>query len=394
MKNPKIFQKIAKKTAAISIILSTAIFGTVIFYDGILPDSDSGYDINSLNFSGVKAEVQDDSDEISLKLFGAVPLKTVKASNVSQPKVAISGRQFGIKIFTDGVMVVGMSDLEEGGKNTNPAYSAGIRVGDIIKTLDGVSVQSNEDVAEVIEKSGGKKVTAKVVRKNQSYTFKIRPQKDAFNQYKIGIWVRDSSAGLGTMTFYMPDSGDYAALGHAICDVDTGDILPLSSGEIVGADISSIIKGKNGSAGELCGTFNGDKLGTLIVNNKYGLYGTLYNQDKSAKVYTIADKSEIKVGKAQIVCSLGDSEPKKYDCEIEKVDCSNNAKHSMVIKVTDERLIEKTGGIVQGMSGSPILQNGKLCGAVTHVFINDSTRGYALFAQTMYNEMKKGVKTR
>ncbi|MGN0115755.1 MAG: SpoIVB peptidase S55 domain-containing protein, partial [Acutalibacteraceae bacterium] len=225
-----------------------------------------------------------------------------------------------------------------------------------------------------------------VQRDSKKFNCKITPQKsDADGLYKAGIWVRDSSAGLGTMTFYSPVDGSYAALGHAICDVDTGLTLPLQSGEIVGAKINSIVKSERGNAGELCGVFTGQSLGTLTVNNEKGLYGKLNSYNSSAKLTKIASSSEITTGKAKIITSIDNSGPKSYDCVIERV--GNCGGHDMIIRITDKNLIESTGGIVQGMSGSPILQNGKLVGALTHVFVNDSTKGYAIFAQQMYLQM-------
>ena len=402
MKTKRLISKAVKSCCATLTALSMLIFSAIFTYSGSLPDEIMIYKNSGLKFhemikitadrntlpkavNGERSAKLDDSYNVTLKLLGAVPIKSAKVSEIDQMYAVVSGETFGIKIFTKGVMVVGMTDVECGGKRINPAKNAGLRIGDVILSIDGLNVSSNEDVAEIIERSNGNAVTLRVQRDSKKFNCKITPQISADGLYKAGIWVRDSSAGLGTMTFYSPVDGSYAALGHAICDVDTGLILPLQSGEIVGAKINSIVKSERGDAGELCGVFTGETLGTLTVNNEKGLYGKLNSYNSSAKLTKIATSGEITTGKAKIITSIDNSGVKSYDCVIERV--GNCGGHDMIIRITDKKLIESTGGIVQGMSGSPILQNGKLVGALTHVFVNDSTKGYAIFAQQMYLQM-------
>ena len=403
MKTKKMLYKSAKTLCAGFTALSILIFSAIFAYSSSLPDEIMIYKGDKVHFgellkitadndespkavNGEKSAKLDDSYNVTLKLLGAVPIKSAKVSEIDEMYAVVSGEAFGIKIFTKGVMVVGMTDVESGGNRLNPAKSAGIRLGDVILSVDGFEVTSNEDVADIIERANGGDVTVKVQRDGKKFSCKITPVKsDSDGLYKVGIWVRDSSAGLGTMTFYSPVDGSYAALGHAICDVDTGLILPLQSGEIVGAKINSIVKGEKGNVGELCGVFTGNTLGTLTANNDNGLYGKLSSYSPAAKLTKIAVSGEVATGEATIITSIDNNGPKSYECEIERV--GNCAGHDMIIRITDKNLIEKTGGIVQGMSGSPILQNGKLVGAITHVFVNDSTKGYAIFAQQMYRQM-------
>lgn len=398
-------QKCVKTASVIMTIVCSITFCAVISYNNILPDEVRIYENDSVKFdnnltvskSGVNfASVGENHDanvdnsyDVTVKLYGIVPIKQVSVAKIEEMQVVMSGKPFGIKIFTNGVMVVGMSDIEIGGKKYNPAYKAGLRIGDVIKTLGGYEVATNEDVADVFEGSGGKSVIAKVVRDGKNYTFSIKPiYNKTDGKYKAGIWVRDSSAGIGTMTFYSPTDGSFAGLGHAICDVDTGKILPLESGEIVNANINAVVKSEKGKTGELCGAFSSGRIGALYTNCRDGLYGRLDEYEKNGRLVSVATKNEVKTGKAKIYANADNSGPKMYDCVIERIDKSKNAQHCMVVRITDSKLIEKTGGIVQGMSGSPILQNGKLVGAVTHVFVNSSDKGYAIFAEKMYYQMK------
>ena len=204
------------------------------------------------------------------------------------------------------------------------------------------------------------------------------------NRLKAGLWVRDSSAGIGTLTFYVPGSDIFAGLGHAVCDVDTGDVLPIASGEIVPARIYSVVKGQSGEPGELRGGFELGSLGNLAVNGETGIYGSLTQTPVRGDPVPVAMKQQVKTGYAQVLTTIDGTEPELYDIRIDQVRYNDSSPtRNMVIVITDERLLEETGGIVQGMSGSPILQDGKLVGAVTHVFVNEPTKGFAIFAENM-----------
>ena len=227
-----------------------------------------------------------------------------------------------------------------------------------------------------------------IVRDDKNISLSINPEKCLTdNSYRIGLWVRDSSAGIGTLTFYNPESKVFAGLGHPVCDVDTGEILPLLRGEVVEVEINGIKKGKAGYPGELLGSFtNNSPIGTLDINNTSGLYGQMKTEKFENQALPLGMRQEIKTGKAYIFTTIEGDRPQKFEVTIEKIDYDESLDcKNMVIRVTDKKLIEKTGGIVQGMSGSPIIQNDKLIGAVTHVFVNNPTKGYAIFADTMYN---------
>ena len=328
----------------------------------------------------------DETYQADLMLLDAIPIKTVDVEVVEETQVIPCGTPFGVKIFTQGVVVVGMSDLKSNGKTVNPARSAGLKIGDVITSINGIQVNTNEEVAAIIEKSGGVPLSLSVLRSNMSFEVQITPVKaDDGVSYKAGLWVRDSSAGIGTLTFYNPEEHSFAGLGHGICDIDTGDLMPLLSGDIVSANISDIVKGEKGTPGELRGYFsNNNAIGNLSANIQTGVYGTMDQCPASNEPMTVAMKQQVVPGKAQILTTIQGNEPQYYDIEIESVNYNEDVPtKNMIVKITDPELLEKTGGIVQGMSGSPIIQNGMLVGAVTHVFVNEPEKGYGIFAENM-----------
>lgn len=337
------------------------------------------------------SEVAGSSHSGKIMLFGIIPVKTTTIDVVKEKMLVPCGTPFGIKMFTDGVLVVGVNDVDTENGSVNPAKTAGIKLGDSILTINGKSMLTNEDVGNVIANSGGKKLTVVLRRKSQDMTVSLQPVKSQSDgKYKAGIWVRDSSAGIGTVTFYDPSTGSFGGLGHAICDVDTGDVLPLMSGEVVDVTINGVIKGEAGTPGELKGSFVSQRaVGNLLINNETGVFGLMDYCPSVAKALPMAMKQEVKTGKATILTTLDGKTPKEYEIQIERASIgSTNLTKNMVIRVTDKELLAKAGGIVQGMSGSPIIQNGKLVGAVTHVLINDPTCGYGIFAENMYNFSK------
>ena len=279
-----------------------------------------------------------------------------------------------------------MSDLKANGKTVNPARSAGLKIGDVITSINGTQVNTNEEVASLIEQSGGVPLNLSVLRSNMSFDVQIIPVKsDDGVSYKAGLWVRDSSAGIGTLTFYDPQQNSFAGLGHGICDIDTGDLMPLLNGDIVTANINGIVKGTKGTPGELRGYFsNNDAIGNLLANIQTGVYGTMDQCPIDNEPLTVAMKQQVVPGKAQILTTIEGTQPQYYDIEIESVNYNEDVPtKNMIVKITDPVLLEKTGGIVQGMSGSPIIQNGMLVGAVTHVFVNEPEKGYGIFAENM-----------
>lgn len=320
--------------------------------------------------------------------------------NSSVKKVIPCGQPFGIKMLTEGIMVVRLSDIN-GKYNSCPAKEAGIHVGDIIISVAGEKITSNEDLSKVISASEGEPVEVILKRNNsdndksnKELTIKLTPEYCNNEKcYKTGMWVRDSSAGIGTITFYNPSTGAFGGLGHPICDSDTGELLPLSSGEICDVSITGYKKGSNGSPGELHGRFlSGSQLGTVSQNTNSGVFGLLDKSPSKNEELEIADNDEVKTGKAEILTTISGSEPQKFSINIEQVNSDDPDLKNLVIRVTDKNLLEETGGILQGMSGSPIIQNGKLVGAVTHVFVNNSSMGYGIFANTMFSQSQSDSK--
>jgi stage IV sporulation protein B len=264
-----------------------------------------------------------------------------------------------------------------------PAVKAGLKCGDIITHINGEAATSSNQLTESVEQSQGQTLKLSIDRNGEKLELTLRPEMSVNGGYKAGIWVRDSSAGIGTITYYDDESGKFAGLGHGVCDADTGKVMPLNNGEAVRARVNGFYKSSAGNPGELCGVFSDIVLGSLRVNCETGVYGDLL-QPSGAKTVPVALESEIKPGAAQMITTIDGNGPQYYDIEIIKIyPSSDMSSRNMIIKVTDAGLIEKTGGIVQGMSGSPIVQNSMLVGAVTHVFVNDPTQGYGIFASRM-----------
>lgn len=326
-----------------------------------------------------------DTFKVDLKMFGIIPFSKVDVEVVDEMYAAVLGTPFGMKLYTDGVLVIDMTDVNSPGGKKNPALDAGIKIGDYIKSANGCPVTCNEDLAEIVEASMGEKIRLETVRNGKTVYRNVSPICAEDNGgWKIGVWVRDSSAGIGTLTFYSPSTGIVCGLGHGICDNDTGSLLKLNSGELVGAQIISVVKGSSNDPGELKGRFTSEKICNINLNCEKGVYGELTGSVDASNLTEIALKQNVKNGKAQILCTIDGNKPQLFECEIEKRQSAfNSPTQNIVITVTDKRLINATGGIVQGLSGSPILQDDKLVGAVTHVLVDDPTKGYGIFAENM-----------
>ncbi len=322
---------------------------------------------------------------VDLKAFGIIPITQVSVEVVDELHVAVLGSPFGMKIYTEGVLVTEITDVATQSGNKNPAKTAGIKTGDYIVSVDGQKVYTNEDLVKIVENSNGKNMKFEVLRDSTKIHFSFCAVKSAeTGTYKIGIWVKDSSAGIGILTFYSPASGVICGLGHGVCDSDTEELLKINSGQIVSAEILSVEKGEVGSPGKLTGKLNYKTLGDISLNSEIGIYSRLSGDLAFQKLTEIALKQEIKDGEAQIISTVDGSEPKVYSCEIKIRTANYHSKtQNILVTITDERLLSLTGGIVQGMSGSPIIQNGKLIGAVTHVLVDDPTKGYGIFAENM-----------
>ena len=328
---------------------------------------------------------------LNMTLLGFIPLKTMQVDVVPDREVVACGNTIGVKIDVEGLLVVALSEFETlERKSLIPAKEAGIKPGDLIVEVNRKPVNSINHLIKYLDKTNGKDIHIKYKRGNSYHNTIIKPAMSIeSNKYQLGMWLRDSTAGIGTLTFYDPKTQRFAALGHGITDVDTGILMPLDDGEIVESSILAVKKGKQGEPGELKGILIEDKdeLGIINKNCEQGIYGSLNKNVRNGfpdKLYSIGLKNEIEIGAASIMSNIDGKSVEEYDIEIQKVSGkSTSGSKGMIIKVTDERLLEATGGIVQGMSGSPILQNGKLIGAVTHVLINDPTKGYGIFIESM-----------
>ncbi len=300
------------------------------------------------------------------------------------------GRAAGIKIASDGVLVVGLVDVVCDGNSACPAKTAGLREGDLIVAVAGKKITSAGDLKAAITDSREVKLTYE--RDGSRHVAVISPIKsDEDGGYRLGAWVRDSMAGIGTLTYYDPASSTFGALGHGINDVSTSALMPVASGTLVRSTVASVRKGEAGNPGELSGNFDlSDEFGELYSNTECGVFGRVSADDLGIDMTAalpVAQPSEVKAGAATILSNVSGSTVEQYSIEIKKVSADGDAApRDMVIEITDPRLIEATGGIVQGMSGSPIIQNGKFVGAVTHVLINSPTRGYGIFVTRMLEE--------
>ncbi|MBE6065364.1 SpoIVB peptidase [Clostridium cochlearium] len=330
---------------------------------------------------------------LNVNLFGILKIKSISVNKVpAELSVYPGGQPIGVKLNTKGVLVVGLSDLEgEKGKITSPAAVAGIELGDSILEINGENIESGENISSIISKSNGEVLKVKVERKDKIIEKEVKAKKTKEGNYKIGLWVRDSTTGVGTLTFYDDKTKTFAALGHPITDIDTGVTLKVDKGEIVPSSIISIKKGLKGNPGELKGIFLDDKdpIGNIKNNTECGIFGNVNNNiiyDYNRKM-KVALRDEIKEGPAYILTTIQGERPKKYSINIEKLLPQGEAgPKSMLIKVTDKELLNKTGGIVQGMSGSPIIQNDKIVGAVTHVLINKPDTGYGIYIEWMLRD--------
>ena len=327
--------------------------------------------------------------EMKTSLFGAIPLKKIKVKVVDGQKVIPSGQVVGIYVETNGLLVIDTDGFTgENGVDHAPSKNKLYR-GDYIKKIDGADVLSKKQFIEKINQSNGNSVTLTVSRRSKVLKIKIKPEfSKTDHMYKIGAWIRDNTQGIGTMTYIKKDS--FGGLGHGIYDMDTGKLLKIKGGFLLTPQIYSIKKGKSGTPGEIVGSIEYKEeniLGSIKKNTEKGIYGTV--SDTESKAYEIGYRQDVKKGKAYILSNLTGS-MKKYEIRISKVVPSDtDVLKSMEIEVTDKRLLNLTNGIIQGMSGSPIIQDGKLIGAVTHVFVDDPTKGYAILMETMIYEMKK-----
>lgn len=393
--------RIADSCIAVLLII---IYGLIGLGDFVLPDRISAYSSRTISYKKIyTVNVTNDTQvdfqnntrvspsESEIRLLGIIPVKSAKVSQVNAKKVYVSGESFGIKLYTDGVIVVGTKDVDTSQGRSNPAKSAGLEKGDIIVSINNIKMTSSTQVEETFNDNNGKDYKIRVKRNGNYKTFTLTPvYSQSEGRYKVGVWVRDSTAGIGTVTFYNPENRTIAALGHPITDVDTNEIMPILNGEAVKATVTKLYRSSNGEAGSLSCDFSNDVIGSLSVNSTCGIYGKYSCNLNERQLYQVAPSQEVEKGNAQLLCTVDDNGPQLYNVEITRVSYrENNQEKNMVVKITDERLIEKTGGIVQGMSGSPLIQNGKLIGALTHVIVDNPEKGYAIFAEKMVQKSEE-----
>ena len=312
------------------------------------------------------------------------------AAQASAASVVPVGRAVGIKLFSDGVIVVGTSEVTTAEGAVNPAKACGLREGDIITHINSTEVDTIEEVTSLLQQLEGQSMSISAIRDDRTVQLTghaVFCPED--NTYKLGAWIRDSMAGIGTVTFYCPDTGAFGALGHGVNDLDTSLLMPLDSGSILPASISGVKKGESGAPGQLKGVFEPENmLGELTSNTTVGVFGTMLNDSwLEGEPVETAERNEVRAGSATILSNISGDAVEEYSIRILKVYPASDSDggRDYLIEVTDQRLLNATGGIVQGMSGSPILQNGKLVGAVTHVMVDDPTRGYGIFIGNMLN---------
>ena len=400
----KIFLIIFLLILYIYILLITNLPSSIVVFEGenlnlasilglqfSLISNEETIEVSSNNSTQVTEKVG--KSNLKVSLFNNV-VKNLEVDVLPRKTVIPVGNIAGVKLYTNGVLVVGMSEIEgEDNKKYKPYANTGIEEGDTIISINNTEILNTDDLVNIVNSSNGNKLDIKYVRDNQSLECSITPVKTIENDYKLGLWVRDSAAGVGTVTFYEPSTKSFAALGHGIVDIDTEELINIASGEFVTTKILNITKGESGNPGRIQGTIdNQENIGIISKNTRFGIYGKVDDTHNLNIDYTkemeVALRSEIQKGKATILCSLDNEKVKEYEIEIEKIYVNNNYDNkSMLIKITDQELLEKTGGIIQGMSGSPIIQNGKFVGAITNVLVNNPEEGYAVFGDIMLKQM-------
>ncbi|WP_294392675.1 SpoIVB peptidase [uncultured Clostridium sp.] len=335
----------------------------------------------------------DNSNKYEIKFLGMIPLKSVEVEKIKDLELYPGGVPIGVRVNSEGVLIVGYSDIEiNNEKEESPGKISGLEIGDVILKVNGIEMHNSKDLLKAVKQSDKDSIKVDILRHGENITKIVHLKKENNKEYKIGLWIRDSTAGVGTLTFYEPESRKFGALGHPITDSDTNEPFLIKSGDVIESSIISIRKGEKGAPGELKGIFinESNPQGTIKKNTQSGIFGQLDNSkfsNNSIKPLKVGFRDEIVPGKAKIITTIDENGPQEYDIEIEKLlNQTYSSSKSMVIKVTDPRLLEKTGGIVQGMSGSPIIQNNKIIGAVTHVLINKPDTGYGIYIEWMLQD--------
>ena len=332
-------------------------------------------------FSSTAKLTESKNKTATLTVFG-IPIKNVSVSVYKKTEVIPGGQSFGVRLHTRGITVTGVGSVITSEGAVEPAAAAGLKENDMILSVNGEEIMSSEQFTEILQKSGEDGLKIRYKRGGEEYDTVLYPVKDENGEYKAGLWIKDTAAGIGTVTYIIPEDNSFGGLGHGICEAESKELLPVYSGEVFDAHITGVKRGKKGDPGELRGYFDKDPSGTLTANLQTGVYGKL-DKRENAKTVQIALKDKVKEGDVKILCTVDGDGVREYDAKIMKILSYEANEKNFIVKITDDRLISKTGGIVQGMSGSPILQNGKLIGAVTHVLVNDPCRGYGIFIENM-----------
>lgn len=388
----KILKYFSIITAPIAILALIAYLSVLKLPEKIyVNDSMQVSDISVYN-QGVLNTVKMSKDKVNIDFLGLIPIKSVSVQKLDDIKLYPGGTSVGIKLSTEGVLVVGFSDVEtRGGTESSPAKMAGLQLGDVLLKVNGKEIQGAKQLGLLIKENNNNLVNVEFIRQGCKFNKDIELVKEG-EAYKLGLWVRDSTAGIGTLTFYDANSKTFGALGHPITDGDTNTTFTIKDGDLLSASILSVRKGEKGVPGELRGLFVNERstIGKISINATSGIFGSTTKDlinPKFSEPMSIGLRNEVKEGPATIISTVGDEGPKEYSIEIVKLlQQDKSGPKSMIIKVTDEELLSKTGGIVQGMSGSPIIQNNKIVGAVTHVLINKPDIGYGIYIEWMLEE--------
>lgn len=391
-----------KKFKFILIIFLLLIIYSYVSFITLIPDNVILLNNEKINFKNMPAITKIETTMTSLnnsnvtnvefRLFGNILLKTSTITKIEKIKVVPVGKIIGLKLYTDGVLVVGISEDEE----NSVEKEFDINPGDIILEINGKLVKSINTLKEIVNNSNGENLKLTIMRNGNILNTNIIPTKIEGEKYQLGLWVKDAATGVGTMTFYEPDSKKFAILGHGITDSDTNKLIKIDYGDLVTAKVISLKRGVENEPGEIKGTIiNSQSIGKINKNTQFGVFGILNNLTAlnidTSKAIEIASRDEIKEGEAKIICSINTSNnPKEYKIEIQKIYKENDYNNkSMLIKIIDEELLKETGGIIRGLSGAPIIQNNKFVGAVTNVLVSNPEIGYAIFADIMIGEMFK-----
>ncbi len=359
-----------------------------------LNNNDSGF-IDIKNKEIINEDIN--YSNIEVKLFGNVSVKNIKIAKLNDIKIVPIGKVIGLKMYTNGVLVVGMSEVED--KNNyklKPYESSDIKPGDTILEINKKIIEDIDNLRQAVNNSNGNEIEITILRNGNIINTNIVPVQTKESKYQLGLWVKDAATGVGTITFYEPESNSFGILGHGITDSDTNNLINIDSGELVTAKVISLKRGEENLPGEIKGTIiNSQIIGEITKNTQFGIFGKLNNLTALnidiSKSMEVASREEIEEGEAKILCSINSSNvSKEYKIEIEKIYIENDYNNkSMLIKITDEELLKETGGIIRGLSGAPIIQNGKFVGAITNVLVSNPEMGYAIFGDMMIKEMKE-----